>query len=244
MSPWQHTRIYPDLTARGDSPTLSLSQDISLRIAYDSSLTCLTLLFLMLRSLLLALSVVAAVSAVATPPVYHADGQAMFASHLDQFTATPAAHQPIRGHAANVRFNSTVMLCWLNRVRADSNLPPLGQDSRLIRAAQLHSVDMAQMERLTQTGSDGSSFGDRATREHYDWIHIAENIADYTASVANEKRIFDLWMRGGGATDNMLSTDNMAFGVAAAVGDDGMLYATAMFGREYDQYSPVNVPQC
>ncbi|MGW7065433.1 CAP domain-containing protein [Streptomyces sp. NPDC054855] len=67
-------------------------------------------------------------------------------------TPTAAAAQPDPASAVAAE---------INRLRSDEGCPPIRLRNSLNRAAQEHSADMADRERLTHTGADGSSPADR-----------------------------------------------------------------------------------
>ncbi|MEV0243124.1 CAP domain-containing protein [Streptomyces sp. NPDC050674] len=65
----------------------------------------------------------------------------------------------------------------VNKQRSQADCGPVRLRSSLNRAAQRHSADMARRQRLTHTGSDGSSPAARMRDAGYHPGHIAENIA-------------------------------------------------------------------
>lgn len=65
----------------------------------------------------------------------------------------------------------------LNEYRAVHGLSKLRKSKKLTAAAQGHARDVARMGKVTHTGSDGSSIGDRARAEGYRYARIAENVA-------------------------------------------------------------------
>ena len=54
---------------------------------------------------------------------------------------------------------------------------PVTLDSKLSRAAQLHTLDMRDRGRMGHDGSDGSTVGKRVDRQGYQWSQVAENVA-------------------------------------------------------------------
>lgn len=56
-------------------------------------------------------------------------------------------------------------------------VPPLEWNDTLARAAYLHSVDLKSKNILSHTGSDGSSVGERVSRQGFAWSALGENIA-------------------------------------------------------------------
>ncbi|MFD5476033.1 CAP domain-containing protein [Streptomyces hawaiiensis] len=65
----------------------------------------------------------------------------------------------------------------VNRHRARADCRPVRLRTSLNRAAQRHSADMARRQRLTHTGTDGSSPAARMRDAGYHPGHTAENIA-------------------------------------------------------------------
>jgi len=55
--------------------------------------------------------------------------------------------------------------------------PPVSWSENLAMAAYLHSEDMALNNFFSHTGSDGSSAGERISRQGYPWRTYGENIA-------------------------------------------------------------------
>ena len=92
------------------------------------------------------------------------------------------------------------MLDAVNEVRAEGrdcgdgwypSAPALTWSGRLEKAATRHSRDMAERDRLSHVGSDGSRVGDRATRAGYDWRRVGENIARAQLSV---EQVMEAWL--------------------------------------------------
>lgn len=65
----------------------------------------------------------------------------------------------------------------LNNVRVANSAQAVTYDARLGRAAQGHAVDLVTNNRFSHTGTNGSTVGDRATAQGYNWTAIGENIA-------------------------------------------------------------------
>lgn len=68
------------------------------------------------------------------------------------------------------------VLRHINAFRLDNGLPPLAPAPALDRAAQTFAEEMARHDRMSHTGVDGSSIGDRVTRAGYRWSTVAENL--------------------------------------------------------------------
>merc|ERR1712172_75167 len=69
------------------------------------------------------------------------------------------------------------MLDAVNNERNKAGAPPLCYNQKIINAAYKHNEDMADKNYFSHTGKDGSSPGDRITRENYSWCSYGENIA-------------------------------------------------------------------
>lgn len=65
----------------------------------------------------------------------------------------------------------------LNNVRAANSANAVTYDSRLALAAQGHAVDLVANNRFSHTGTNGSTYGDRAIAQGYNYSLIGENIA-------------------------------------------------------------------
>lgn len=93
--------------------------------------------------------------------------------------------------------------------------PPVSWSDNLAMAAYLHSVDMATHPFFSHTGSDGSSPGDRITREGYRWTAYGENIAVNYLTV---EAVMQGWL---GSEDHCRNIMNPAFteiGAGYAIG--------------------------
>lgn len=98
----------------------------------------------------------------------------------------------------------------------------LASNSALNTAAQRHSQDQSRVGRISHTGTDGSSPGQRATRAGYNWRTYGENVAAGQGSV---KAAVMAWMCSPGHRRNMM---NCKFG-DVGVGVVGRYY-TQLFG--------------
>lgn len=105
---------------------------------------------------------------------------------------------------------------------------PLSANASLNRAAEAHSSDMAAMRRLTHTGSNGSSPGQRAKQAGYGSSFVAENAGlGYTSASA----VVNGWLNSPGHCANIMNPDYNEGGVGAVRGGDGKLYWTMKYGR-------------
>lgn len=114
----------------------------------------------------------------------------------------------------------------VNAHRAAAGLGPLVVDFRLTSAAQSHSNDMASRLVMTHVGADGSNPGQRIAVYGYDAATWGENVA---AGQTTATEVVDSWMRSSGHRVNILGTDWINAGVAAATGSNGVTYWTLVF---------------
>lgn len=79
--------------------------------------------------------------------------------------------------------------------------PPVAWNDTLAMAAYLHSEDMATNQFFLHTGSDGSTLGERITREGYDWWMYGENIAVGYPTVS---AVMQAWLTSEGHCRNIM----------------------------------------
>jgi uncharacterized protein YkwD len=136
---------------------------------------------------------------------------------LDQgtaFTSTPlpeATPSPTSDDAA------TQIVELINHERISRALTALVADPRLMAAAQSHSQDMASQEFFDHTGSDGSTPGDRITREDYPWTFFAENLG---CGYPTAEAMVQGWLDSPGHRANMLSPQAAHIGIGLAYNPD------------------------
>lgn len=102
------------------------------------------------------------------------------------------------------------VLALLNAERARAGCQPLSLDSRLMRAAQQHSEDMAVNNFVGHIGSNGSTLAERANAVGYVWSALAENVA---AGYATPEAVMAGWMRSDGHRRNILNCQYVHVGV-------------------------------
>jgi uncharacterized protein YkwD len=118
------------------------------------------------------------------------------------------------------------MLDLVNAERSARGLAPVAYDDRLMLAAQLHSDDQARRGLMSHTGSDGSTLAVRIDRAGYRWSRLGENVAYGYPDAAS---VMAAWMASEGHRRNILSA-NTQFGLGVAIGADGRVYWTQVFG--------------
>jgi uncharacterized protein YkwD len=132
---------------------------------------------------------------------------------------------PVEPASANCRVSSTALEVakLTNQVRAQYRLRPLRFNCRLYGAAQNHTIDMVNMNRLTHTGSDGSSIAIRVQRFGYQYSAVAENVA---VGQRTPSQVLTSWMESPGHRQNILNPKYTEIGVGYSNN-----YWTQVFGR-------------
>jgi uncharacterized protein YkwD len=114
----------------------------------------------------------------------------------------------------------------VNRQRAMNGCGAVTVNAKLTKAAQLHSVDQAEHNKMSHDGSNGSTPWDRAGDQGYNNA-IGENVAmGYRTAAA----VMEGWMNSPGHRANILNCDAKAIGVGLAKASDGSPYWTQLFG--------------
>ena len=122
----------------------------------------------------------------------------------------------------------------INDYRASKGLKPLTATKSLNTAAYKHSLDMGQKNFFSHTGSDGSSFTTRMSREGYTYsTYKGENIA---AGHPTAQKVFDAWKASSGHNANMLNANYKAVGIGfvQVSGSKYTYYWTTDFGGYVD----------
>lgn len=109
----------------------------------------------------------------------------------------------------------------INAYRATQGLKPYVYSPELQKAAQRHADDMARHRRLSHTGSDGSSFSQRARAAGFSMSAGGEIIAE-----GDETEAVSMWKQSSGHHRQMLG--NMTYIGAASAGG----YSCAVFGNK------------
>ena len=96
--------------------------------------------------------------------------------------------------------------------------PPVSWSENLAMAAYLHSEDMVLNNFFSHTGSDGSSPGQRISRQGYPWWTCGENIAVGYPTVAS---VIQGWLGSEGHCRNLMDPAFTEIGAGYAVGPFG-----------------------
>ncbi len=97
----------------------------------------------------------------------------------------------------------------------------------LDRVALAHAREMAVRRRMSHTGADGSTPGERATRAGYRWQAIGENVA-YGQLTAGQ--VVAGWLESAHHCENIMDPDFTEMGIGA---DDAgaVRYWSQLFGK-------------
>jgi uncharacterized protein YkwD len=138
--------------------------------------------------------------------------------------AAPATPSPTRAKATATEKRTqpappagpvNEVLRIVNNERAKAGCPALMIDSRLAKAANSHSADMAANNYFSHTGRNGSDVADRVEAAGYNWSAVGENIAKGQPTPA---AVMKDWMASSGHRANILNCRfrNIGIGVVNA----------------------------
>jgi len=137
-------------------------------------------------------------------------------------TSTPTP--PTSGCPAHYYPYEEQLYALINDIRADNGLKALTVNYPLETSSGLHSDDMAVNHFISHTGSDGSTFWQRAVAAGYTGHHGGEIIM----MAASPQAAVDWWMSDGPHRDMILSdTDDFGAGYSYC----GSGYFTVDFGH-------------
>ncbi|GAA0630536.1 CAP domain-containing protein [Streptomyces thermocarboxydovorans] len=98
----------------------------------------------------------------------------------------------------------------VNAERAKAGCSAVTVNSKLTKAAQDHSEDMAATGNMSHTGSDGSTPDQRITRAGYSWSAYGENVA---YGYSTPEQVMEGWMNSPGHRENILNCNFKEIGV-------------------------------
>ncbi|MFI6937875.1 sigma-70 family RNA polymerase sigma factor [Streptomyces sp. NPDC050418] len=128
---------------------------------------------------------------------------------------TTAPKPPAQAPANPGGTHAEQVLALVNTERAKAGCAPVKLDSRLSKAAQLHSEDMSANDYFSHTSQDGRSFVDRAKAQGVD-NPGAENIAKGQGSAQS---VMDAWMNSEGHRANILNCGLKTMGLGVTTND-------------------------
>jgi uncharacterized protein YkwD len=112
---------------------------------------------------------------------------------------------------SGARLDVEKALKLINDYRAEKGLKPLRLDPKLTIAAKMHSRDLANTDRISHYGSDGSSPWDRVKKAGYVAKIAAENVGTGQASL---EEVFKGWTESPGHNRNLLLPAARDMGIA------------------------------
>jgi uncharacterized protein YkwD len=143
-------------------------------------------------------------------------------------TSSPRTTTTARGGPKiNIGRAESVVVELVNEERRRAGCDRVRNNGDLHDVARKHSMDMATTNRLSHTGSDGSSPQDRMRDGGYQ-NPLNENIA---YGYQTPQDVMDAWMHNRGNRDNILNCQAKAIGVGLWYSHDGTPYWTQDFGR-------------
>lgn len=143
--------------------------------------------------------------------------------------APPATEAPAPPPAA-VQVDTSVagrVIALTNAQRAAAGLSPVSANGALTAAAAAHSKDQAVNNKMTHTGSNGSTLGQRVSAAGFAWRTIGENVA---MGYGSADSVMNGWMNSPGHRANILKPEFTSIGVAVAYAADGSPYWTMDLG--------------
>ena len=105
---------------------------------------------------------------------------------------------------------TNLVLELTNQERSKAGLEPLKLNTKLTQTAEEHSDSMAADDFFSHTGVDGSSVGDRASNNGYQYSIVGENIA---AGYSTAQQVVTGWMNSPGHRANILNSNYTEIGI-------------------------------
>ncbi|MGW3245819.1 CAP domain-containing protein [Streptomyces sp. NPDC001070] len=124
-----------------------------------------------------------------------------------------APSSPAAGSGSTLTGAAATVLDLVNQERAKVGCSALKVNSKLTKAAQDHSKDMASHQNMSHTGSDGSSPADRISSSGYSWSSYGENVAYGYASASS---VMSGWMSSPDHKRNILDCSFKEIGIGLA----------------------------
>lgn len=107
--------------------------------------------------------------------------------------------------------NPEVAAQLINQYRSQKGLPPLRLSPKLSQAANQHSQDLANNDRISHYGSDGSDTWDRVRQSGYSARLTAENVGTGQLSI---DEVFKGWQKSDVHNANLLLSDAEEMGIS------------------------------
>jgi len=122
----------------------------------------------------------------------------------------------LRPSARNVVEVRAATLCLINAQRARFGAGPLTENRLLQRAAELHSLDMAERKFFEHRNPDGVQPDARIVHQGYPPILVGENLAWGETDKSPPAQIVALWMKSPGHRANILEPAYREIGIGMA----------------------------
>jgi len=129
----------------------------------------------------------------------------------DRATSSSDDDAVVQAAGAADSFDAAEALSMVNAYRQKNGLPPLSMDAKLKQAAQAHARDLAENDRISHFGSDGSDPWERVTRAGFEPKVAAENVGTGQLSFGEVLRE---WQLSPDHKKNLLLPDATHMGVA------------------------------
>ncbi|GIM83099.1 CAP domain-containing protein [Salinispora arenicola] len=128
-------------------------------------------------------------------------------------TTTSPAGSNSTPPSGNISADAAKVVSLVNAERAKAGCKALSVDDKLMTAAQRHSQDQADNKKMTHTGSNGSTLGDRVKAVGYRFRAAGENVAWNQQS---PEAVMNAWMNSSGHRANILNCSFTEIGVGIA----------------------------
>lgn len=121
-----------------------------------------------------------------------------------------------------------------NRQRTQAGLAALTVDARLMQAAQVQAQYMAEYNKTTHQGRDGTTPTQRVEQQGYHAVRVAENVAD---GPETSEAVLQAWMHSPPHRQNILGPF-AEIGAARATNTEGHPYWCVVFGAPFPALDP------
>lgn len=112
---------------------------------------------------------------------------------------------------SQVKLEPETARTMINRYRTSRGLKPLTMERKLTQAAAYHSSDLARVDKISHTGTDGSNPWKRVKRTGYQPLLAAENVG---AGQRSFEEVLQGWKDSPGHNKNLLLADATQMGIA------------------------------
>jgi uncharacterized protein YkwD len=144
---------------------------------------------------------------------------------------------PAHAQQKKVKIDLPLLVELHNKERAKEKLGALKVNAKLTAAAELHAKWMAENEKLSHEGADGSDPAKRVKDQGYLFERIGENVAQ---GQKNSTIAMKAWMDSPHHKENILKPEFTEIGVACKISESGEPYWAADFGTPWPE---IEVPR-